>query len=215
MLAKRPCFILTYLHVTSHALTTLTRSHYIVLVVSLFLAANVCHAEQRPGQSSDDERAVAHERPERRSEPEASSEWYGLPFIFVDSYALVAMAAGTLANNQGLTLVGVFAGCLNGMGWHLSAYPAVPVSWLGLGKAVLSATLRLGLGGLACAAGSGCGELTGSAKLRLALGIGAGMLVDWLWLASRRVEPERHTRSWSFVPWAAPRSLGMELSRAF
>jgi hypothetical protein len=185
------------------------------LMLALAIPANVCMADQDSAQSRDDERAVAYERPERPSEPSAESVWYGLPLVFIDSYTLMAMGAGNLANNEALTLAGLYSGCLNGMWLHLGNNPMVPVSWLGLGKAVLSATLRLGFGALACGVGPGCGEMTNAATWRIAMGIGAGMLVDWLLLTYKRVEPERRSHAGALTPWAAPHSLGVGYSREF
>jgi hypothetical protein len=113
----------------------------------------------------------------------AEREWYGLPLLIVDGVYLGLIVAGRATKSDELVIVGAAAGITNGLLFHTYVYGEA--DFPALGKGLLSAIVRGGLAGGGCALGSGCGELSNPALVRLSIGLALGAALDAAFLAYR------------------------------
>lgn len=136
--------------------------------------------KQQPDSSAEVAPTVAMPSP---SAAPTGREWVGLPMLIFDGIDLGMIAVGRVLHSDEVVIIGAAAGITNGLWFHTYVYG--DGDFPALGKGLLSVAMRGALAGGGCALGSGCGELSDPALVRLSIGIALGAALDSALLAYR------------------------------
>ncbi|RYZ09087.1 MAG: hypothetical protein EOO73_04795 [Myxococcales bacterium] len=131
----------------------------------------------------------------------------------MDGVYLGLIVAGRAAKSDEVVIIGAAAGITNGLLFHTYVYGEG--DFPGLGKGLLSTVLRGGLAGGGCALGSGCGELSNPALVRLSIGLALGAALDAAFLAYRPRSASSVHASLRVVPAMSQHAFGGSLVGRF